>query len=44
MEVSGQLHGPAALPRERVPCMSWLRGWLGSRAGLDRGISWLLNT
>jgi len=36
MEVSGQLHDPAALlPRERAPCTHWIGGWVGPRAVLD---------
>jgi len=36
MEVSGQLHAPAALPpKERAPGTHWIGGWVGPRAGLD---------
>jgi hypothetical protein len=36
MEVSGQLHTPAALPpRERAPDTHLIGGWVGSRAVLD---------
>jgi hypothetical protein len=36
MEVSGQLHAPAALtPRERVPGTDWIGGWVGPRVILD---------
>jgi hypothetical protein len=36
MEVSGQLHAPAAFtPRERAPDTHWIGGWVGSRAVLD---------
>jgi hypothetical protein len=36
MEVSGQLHAPAALPpRERDPGTHWIGGWVGPRAVLD---------
>jgi hypothetical protein len=36
MEVSGQLHAPAALPpRERAPGTHWIGGWVGPRAVLD---------
>jgi hypothetical protein len=36
MEVSGQLHAPAALPpRERTPGTHSIGGWMGLRAGLD---------
>jgi len=34
MEVSGQLHAPAALPTERAPDTHWIGGWVGSRAVL----------
>jgi hypothetical protein len=36
MEVSGQLHAPAALsPRERAPGTHWVGGWVISRTVLD---------
>jgi hypothetical protein len=36
MEVSGQLHAPAALPPEKdPPGTHWIGGWVGPRAGLD---------
>jgi hypothetical protein len=37
MEVSGQLHAPSLYPLsgERAPGAHWIRGWVGSRAGLD---------
>jgi hypothetical protein len=36
MEVSGQLHASAALPRgERAPGTQWIGGWMGLRADLD---------
>jgi hypothetical protein len=36
MEVSGQLHYPAALsPRERAPGTRWIGGWVCPRAVLD---------
>jgi hypothetical protein len=36
MEVSGQLHAPAALlPGERAPGTRWIVGWVGPRAGLN---------
>jgi len=36
MEVSGQLHAPAALsPREIAPGTHWIGRWVGPRAGLD---------
>jgi hypothetical protein len=34
MELNGQLHNPASLPREKEPT---IRDWVGSRAGLDTG-------
>jgi hypothetical protein len=35
MEMSGQLHAPAALPQERTPGTNWIGGWVGPRAALD---------
>jgi hypothetical protein len=35
LEVSGQLHAPAALPRERAPGDHWIGGWVDLTAGLD---------
>jgi hypothetical protein len=36
MEVSGQLHAPAALPKgKQPPGTHWIGGWVGPRAGLD---------
>jgi hypothetical protein len=35
MEVSGQLHAPAALPSGRAPGTHWIGGWVGSRDILD---------
>jgi hypothetical protein len=35
MEVSGQLHAPAALPPGRAPGTNWIGGWVGPRAVLD---------
>jgi hypothetical protein len=35
MEVSGQLHAPAALPQGKIHGTHWIRGWLGPRAVLD---------
>jgi hypothetical protein len=36
MEVSGQLHAPAALPPgKESPGIHWIGGWVGPRAGLD---------
>jgi hypothetical protein len=41
MEVSGQLHAPAALPpRERAPGTYWIEGWVGPRASLDTYRLW----
>jgi hypothetical protein len=39
MEVSGQLHVPAALPpRERAPSTHWIGGWMGLRAVLNAAV------
>jgi hypothetical protein len=36
MEVSGQLHAPAAfILREVATGTNWIGGWVGLRAGLD---------
>jgi hypothetical protein len=36
MEVSGQLHAPAALPPgKEPPGAHWIGGWVDLRAGLD---------
>jgi hypothetical protein len=36
MEVSGQLHAPAALPLgEIAPGTHWIGGWVGPRIGQD---------
>jgi hypothetical protein len=35
MEVSGQLHDPAALSPEKYPGTHWIESWVGSRAGLN---------
>jgi len=36
MEVSGQLHAPAALPTGKDPLVThWIEGWMGPRAGLE---------
>jgi hypothetical protein len=36
MEVSGQLHAPAALPPgEKAPSIYWIGGWVGPKAVLD---------
>jgi hypothetical protein len=41
MEVSGQLHAPAALPsEERAPGIHWIGGWMGSKAGLGDVEKW----
>jgi hypothetical protein len=34
MEISGKLHGPAALPPGKSPGTLLEEGWVGSRAGL----------
>jgi hypothetical protein len=33
--VSGQLHAPAALPRESAPGTHWIGGWVDLRTGLN---------
>jgi hypothetical protein len=35
LEVSGQLHDPAALPPAKSSDTHWIGGWVSSRAGLD---------
>jgi hypothetical protein len=35
MEVSGQLHAPAALPQGKEPGTHWIGGCVGPRASLD---------
>jgi hypothetical protein len=35
MEVSGQLHAPAALPPGKSPGTHWIAGWMGPRAVLN---------
>jgi len=36
MEISGQLHAPAALTaRERAHGTHWIGGWVGPRSSLD---------
>jgi hypothetical protein len=36
MQVSGQLHAPAALPPgKRVPGTHWIGGWVGPRTAQD---------
>jgi hypothetical protein len=37
MEVSGQLHAPAALPRETAPGTHWIGGWVGPQGRSGRG-------
>jgi len=37
MEVSGQLHAPAAFPWEKSPGTHWIGGWVGPRAGKGKG-------
>jgi hypothetical protein len=35
MEVSGQLHAPAALPPGKKPDTLWIGGWVGPRTVLE---------
>jgi hypothetical protein len=35
MEVSGQFHTPAILPREGFPDAYWIGSWVGPSSGLD---------
>jgi hypothetical protein len=35
MEVSGQLHAPAALPSGKDPSTHWIGRWVDSAAGLN---------
>jgi hypothetical protein len=35
MEVSGQLHAPAALPKGKQFRYPLAKGWVGPKAGLD---------
>jgi len=35
MEVTGQLHVPAAIPSENDPGTHWIGSWVDPRAGLD---------
>jgi hypothetical protein len=35
LEVSGQLHAPAALPPGKSPGNHFIGGWVDPRAGLD---------
>jgi hypothetical protein len=35
LEVSGQLHAVAALPRVKAPGIHWIGGWVDIRVGLD---------
>jgi hypothetical protein len=34
MEVSGQLHAPAALTQVKSPDNHWIGGWVGLKVGL----------
>jgi hypothetical protein len=40
LEVSGQLHAPAALPPGRSPRYPFVGGWVDPRAGLDDMEKW----
>jgi hypothetical protein len=40
LEVSGQLHAPAALSLESAPGTNWIGGWVDPRAGLDDVEKW----
>jgi hypothetical protein len=42
LEVSGQLHAPAALPQGEALRSHWLGGWVGPRAGLDLNLDPLI--
>jgi hypothetical protein len=44
LEVSGQLHAPAALPRERAPGTHFIGSWVDPRAGLEDMEKWKLLT
>jgi hypothetical protein len=44
MEVSGQLHAPAAYPRERAPRTHWIGGWMGPRAVLDAVVKKIISS
>jgi hypothetical protein len=35
MDMSGQLHAPAALPQGKGSGTHWIGGWVGPRADLD---------
>jgi hypothetical protein len=35
MELSAQLHAPAAIPGEITPGTHWIEGWVDLRAGMD---------
>jgi hypothetical protein len=35
LEVSGQLHTPAALPRAKSPMSHWIEGWIDPSFGLE---------
>jgi len=37
MEVSGQLHAPAALPQGKNPCYHWIGGWVGPQSQSEHG-------
>jgi hypothetical protein len=38
MEVTGQLHAPAAFPPGKAPGTHWIGGWVGPRAVLDAAV------
>jgi hypothetical protein len=40
LEVSDQIHAPAAWPRERAPGTHCIGGWVNTRAGLDDMENW----
>jgi hypothetical protein len=40
LEVSGQLHAPAALAPEKSPGTHFIGGWVDPRAGLDDMEKW----
>jgi len=35
MQVNGELHAPATVPRGKNPGTHWVGGWVGLMAGLD---------
>jgi len=35
IEVSGQLHAPATLPKRTSPSTHWIGGWVSHNAGLE---------